>query len=376
MDAMVIYYFGADIPWTIETESDLSRRNMAVLWTLAEHPGVEMVYNVIRCTRAMVLFKRRQTISKHSKIKNLYIGPILPQRGVLKYLCKPLNRLLIRRLSPKDSFKNQNRALSWCYWPKGFRDFKFLDLKTPMIFDTDHNIIDNPNIKTEDKIEREKLLITAGKAAKLILSSSRSMIAWYNQRGVDHTRLLLNGLFPSRINLIKRSRTGAYKVTYCGTLSKWLKTEWLLQMAQDYPEWDIHIIGENYKTELSKRFEKFDNVILHGFLPPSKFDEIITQSDVCIGLYREMPSLDVNSMKLYDYLAKGKPVVVNAYHPHLQSDFKGLLHLTSTYKDFIKAVAQPKSVDKNDLDKFFEESTWYRRVDPILNELEEALYDN
>ena len=322
---MVVYYFGADAPWAAQTEGDINRRNMAVLLTLAQQPQVEVVYNIIRCTRTLLFKKTLQIRSQHPKIKNLYIAPIVPETGVLKWLTRPINHWILKGLY-KGALKRHKQAISWCYWPKGYSDYKFLGLENPMLFDTDHNIIDNPYISEAEKPKRAALLEEAAHKATYVLSSSRSMLHWFQDKGFSNTRLLMNGVFGSRIQTDHQIHHDTYQVTYCGTLSKWIKLDWLLQMAKDQPQWLIHIIGQNYKTELSAQLQDIANIRLHGFLKPSEVDRILQTTDVCIGLYREDKGLDVNSMKLYDYLAKGLPVVVNNYHPHLKDDFNGSLN--------------------------------------------------
>lgn len=363
---MIVYYFGADAPWEDQSESDINRRNMAVLLSIAEQTDINLVYNVIRCTRALVLNKKDQKKSSHPKIKNLYIGAILPERGILKTISKPLNRWLLKRLNPK-AIESQN-TLSWCYWPKGYEDYQFSGLDNRMVFDTDHNIIDDPNLAEDQKAKRGQLVLEAGKKAELIISSSRSMIAWYTSKGYSNTKLMMNGVFDYRINLSNPDRASEknYQVTYCGTLSKWIKVDWLIKMAKDQPNWTINIIGKNYKTELASQLKGFKNVKMHGFLKPTEVDAIIKKSDVCIGLYREETALDVNSMKLYDYLAQGLPVVVNQYHSNLDKDFGYLINVVNNYNEFIAAIGSPKEIQNKNIESFLENAKWYKRVESIF----------
>ncbi|MGJ8548654.1 hypothetical protein [Winogradskyella wichelsiae] len=363
---MIVYYFGADSAWEHQSETDINRRNMAVLLAIAEQPNVTVVYNIIRCTRALLFNTKQQKKSSHPQIKNVYIAIVLPERGLLKILSKPLNRLILNFFTPKKD--QTHNTLSWCYWPKGYEDYKFLGLNNPMIFDTDHNIIDDPNLAEHQKVDRAQLLIEAGKKAVTILSSSRSMISWYNTKGFSTTKILMNGVFKKRINIsTKQKSSNTYQVTYCGTLSKWVKVDWILKMAQDQPNWVINIIGRNYKSELTSHLESFENIKMHGYLKPKAVDAILEHTNVCIGLYKEEDALDVNSMKLYDYLAKDLPVVVNKYHENLENDFKDCIKVVDNYTDFIKNVKEIKPNDKGKLSRFLNSVTWQNRVKPLIN---------
>src|SRR5690606_30206383 len=101
----------------------------------------------------------------------------------------------------------------------------------------------------------------------------------------------------------------------------------------------FNFIGNNYKTDISETLKKYPSVKLHGILEPMEVDAIIKRSNVCFGLYQKNEALDVNSMKLYDYLAQGIPVVVNEYHPNLGNDFGYLLNIASTYDEFKRLLA-------------------------------------
>ncbi|WP_178990259.1 glycosyltransferase [Winogradskyella schleiferi] len=367
---MIVYYFGADSPWYNQSEIDINRRNMAVLLAIAEQPNIKLVYNVIRCTRALLFNKKDQIVSLHPKIKNVYIAIILPERGVLKKITQPLNRVLLKTFLPKEK-KGQNN-LSWCYWPRGYEDYKFLGLLDRMVFDTDHNIIEDPNLAQNHKKNRTQLLIEAGNRAEIILSSSRSMIAWYTSKGFNNTKMLMNGVFKSRVHFVDTVNKAGddFQVTYCGTLSKWIKLEWLLKMAKDQPNWTINIIGKNFKTELADEFEIYKNIKMHGFLKPSEVDAILQKTNVCIGLYREEPALDVNSMKIYDYLAKGLPVVVNKYHAHLGEDFEHLIMVEDNYTDFVSAIKYAKPIEKDKLKPFLNNVTWQNRVKALTQSID------
>ncbi|WP_047551007.1 glycosyltransferase [Psychroserpens sp. Hel_I_66] len=367
---MIVYYFGADAPWANQKEIDINRRNMAVLLVIAEQPKVNVVYNIIRCTRGLVLNKKNQKRSSHTKIKNLYVGAILPERGALKSIVGPLNKHLLRILNYK-AFNSKN-SVSWCYWPNGYLDYKFLGLNNRLVFDTDHNIINDPNLPEHQKENRARLLLEAGKNAEIVLSSSRSMIDWYKKKGFNNTKIMMNGVFDSRINLETNIKLdNNYQVTYCGTLSKWIKIDWIIRLAQDHPEWSINIIGRNYKTELYTQLEQFKNIKLHGFLKPMEVDKILKETNVCIGLYREEVALDVNSMKLYDYLAQGLPVVVNNYHDNLAQDFNNLIHVEDNYNDFIETIQHVKTIDFDKLKYFLNGATWYNRVKSIIKSIDE-----
>lgn len=368
---MIVYYFGADSPWFGQDETTIRRRNMAILLTLSQQPSVEKVVNVVRTTRKGIFKTKNEKSSENPNIINLYIAPIVPERGALKIITRSINQFLLKRMNP-SVFQNSlsNQKLAWCYWPQGFEDFEFLGLDMEMVFDTDHNIIDDPNVLNEKKSQRTKLLLRAGKKAKYVLSSSRSMLDWYHNNGFSNTQLVMNGVFEDRIDLEPITIVNKpYQVTYCGTLSKWLKMDWLLKIINEKPDWKFTIIGDNYKSEVSSKLEQISNVELLGYLEPKEVDSVIKQSNVCFGLYQKDKALDVNSMKLYDYLAQGVSVVVNEYHPNLNQDFADLLNIASTYEEFKSLLEQPNSFSKQKIENFLMSATWNQKIQPIIEPL-------
>lgn len=368
---MIVYYFGADGPWSQENQFSIRRRNMAILNALSNQQSITKVFNIVRSSRNLIFKNRNLREVEDSKIENIFIAPIIPERGILKQFTRPINNWLLKKIYSKQlNMTRQVKKIAWCYWPKGFEDFDYLNLDIEMIFDTDHNIIDDPNISLENKTDRVKFLNKVGSRANYILSSSRSMLNWYNKHGFLNTKILMNGVFEHRINLsISGHKKGVYTVTYCGTLSKWIKLDWLFRVIKDNPEWNFNFIGQNYKTDIASQLEKFPNVHLLGLLDPIEVDEILKQSDVCLGLYQENAALDVNSMKLYDYLAQNIPVVVNEYHPYLRQDYNNLLNIANNYEDFKYLLANPKNLNNDELIQFLNSSTWNQRIKKILNEI-------
>lgn len=364
---MIIFYFGADKAWSNQDENAVYRRNMAILLALSKSIKVEKVFNVVRSTRKIVLNEKFQEKSKNPKIENIYIAPIFPESNGLKRFTRPLNNSLLRSLYPY-LFKSNQNILSWCYWPKGFLDYEYFNLNCAMVFDTDHNIIDDPNIPVEQKEKRKLLLLKIAKQSKYIISSSRSMLQWYTDHNLTHTMLIMNGVVEQRINLSAvPNSSDNYQVTYCGTLSKWIESSWLIQIIEEHPQWTFNFIGKDYKTDIERTLQTFSNVRMYGFLEPTDVNVLLKQSNVCFGLYKKDAALDVNSMKLYDYLSQGLPVVVNDYHEYLTEDFNDLLNVATTYDEFKAMLKDPKPINKEKLQEFLRESTWDRRIEYLLN---------
>jgi len=258
--------------------------------------------------------------------------------------------------------------IAWCYWPKGYLLFKRSGARGRLIFDTDHNIVSDPNIPSHLKSERIRLLKEIGQRAEIILSSSRTMIEWYNKLGVRETVLLMNGVDPSRFNNVRATTLDIPTpvIGYVGSLSRWVLYEWLVALAKEQPDWNFIIIGRPVSDDQYKELELFPNVY---FLGPKTYQEVpsfMKSFDIALGLYRPHPALDVNSMKLYEYIAAGVPVVSSNYHPNLSFDFSGLIETAATYQSFKQKISETLStrdkIGSKEVNDFLRASSWENRV--------------
>ena len=85
--------------------------------------------------------------------------------------------------------------------------------------------------------------------------------------------------------------------------------------------------------------------------------------------YKKHPALDVDSMKIYEYLASGLPVVSTGFHEHLLEDFDGLLCMGNSIEmleDGIKKALDSGNLNINKRMKFLEKSDWKNRAEEIV----------
>ncbi|WP_317903726.1 glycosyltransferase family protein [Cerina litoralis] len=274
-------------------------------------------------------------------------------------------------------FKVQNereKVINWCYWPKGYRDWKYLQTKGKLLFDSDHNILNDPNTPKDDQKDRERLLVEIGSRANFVLSASRTMLKWFSQFPNVRGFLAMNGVITDKVNNSKIASTTPNKeIVYCGTLSKWIKKEWLFRLISEHPEWTFHIVGRDYLCNLSEELMEFENVVLYGYLPRKKADSVIGKADVAIALYEKEAHIDVSSMKIFDYLKMGKKVVTNNFHPHLLQDYESLIYCADSYDKFQEYINDDAYLAPKDevIASFLKNKTWEQIVNDILSRIED-----
>jgi len=290
-----------------------------------------------------------------------------------------INRTIIRRQIKHWTTHSGASIVSWCYWPKGYTLWDLGWNRGRMVFDADHNIADDPNL-SPDKTDRQKVLLKqASSSATLTISSSRSMNRWFEKHTGARTALVMNGVDSHRFpkaktqdeNLNKHSTIG-----YLGTLSKWIDYDTLHELVKSYPNQTFSFGGKAYKLS-EKQHERLnamneaDNTQWREDVHFDDVPEFLKSLDVGLSLYHAHPALDVNSMKIYEYLAAGLPVLAKTNHANLKDDFNDLLTiipdgdgLSSVLEECKKLKSDP-AWNKRRLE-FIQKSSWGHRAECVV----------
>lgn len=349
---------------------------------LSDVPGVKRNYLVKRVSRSRFIsaffinFFRNVILG--NRTGNVFFTMLLPDRSMLYSFNRFIARLSVALQSFPGFFSRSK--VKWCYWPYHYRDLAFLRLNGLQVFDVDHNIVLDPN--TDNMESMASALQTIGRESDLIISGVHSMISWYQSKGIDQVVRLRNGVDTSRFEeIVIKEKLDRSKpiVGYCGTLSKWIDQELFFNLVDANPQWTFVVIGKPYKHEGLEEIA-YPNLVWLGEQTADITPQYLVQFDVALGLYQEgKPWLDVDSMKLYEYLAAGLPVVSTRFHGHLEEDFNDMLYLASDVKEFksqIENILNWTSTDKEsyrDLARVFvNQSTWNERAVEVINNIQRA----
>jgi len=371
---MKLIYFGADAPWTKLLTDGFRRRNTHLLKSFAHSGYFDQVIAVHFSTRGKVLNAIFGKKDRLAAVSDVFVANVL-SGGFKGIIFNKINQLFFRLqiwLQGIRKFNNPGNII-FCYWPKGYDLNRKIALSGHVFFDTDHNIIHDENLNISQQEWQEKILLDAGKRCRKILSSTRSMLDWYKERGFSNLYRLRNGIVPEiYMNLPELKKQFSIPVIgYIGTISKWIDYETYETLIKNNPQWDFPVYGPSFKTETYKNLETFKNV---HFMGPVKAEDVpltLKTFDVALNLYRHEPWLDVDSMKLYEYIAAGIPVVTLNYHPGLGKDFENLFFLAGDAAEMeiqIKKILDTKiSVDYGK--SFIMNSTWDKRVEKFQNDV-------
>lgn len=156
----------------------------------------------------------------------------------------------------------------------------------------------------QSRLIAESLLLERADAVVVTSETlAKEMSAW---RPV----LIRNGVNPSHFNLpprLPKARTEPI-LGYYGALREWLAMDWIVHCARRHPAWTFWLIGR--KECNFPEAESMPNIIFKGEQPYERLVGYLDEFDVAlIPFKRNELTIATNPVKLYEYLAAGKPVV-------------------------------------------------------------------
>jgi len=140
-------------------------------------------------------------------------------------------------------------------------------------------------------------------------------------------------------------------------------------LAKRFPAGTIALVGPNMLAgEDRQRLAACGNVVLTGPVPYAEVPEIMRAFDVCITPHRVTPFTEsLNPIKLWEYLAAGKPIVATPVAGF--RDYPQLVHLASDANGFELAVESALTEDPAAGEARRSEArrhSWNSRLDQIV----------
>ena len=161
-------------------------------------------------------------------------------------------------------------------------------------------------------------------------------------------------------------------VGYMGEIAQWFDLDLVYNVAIQHPDWNIVLIGPVHVTSAHRLF-RLPNVHRLGHREYAELPAYVNQFDVCILPFKiNALTSAVNPVKLYEYLAAGKPVVSTPLPEVLP--FRSVVEI-ATHESFPRAIES--ALEQNDEAKVRErrqvamQNTWDQRIDQILSAIRE-----
>lgn len=165
-------------------------------------------------------------------------------------------------------------------------------------------------------------------------------------------------------------------IGYYGAISEWFDIKLIENLAKRNKEWTFVLVGDTYGCDIEAA-QKLNNVIFTGEKPYSQLTQYLYSFDVClIPFIVNNLTLSTNPVKVYEYLAAGKPVV-SIDLPELQM-MSSIVRLATDVAEFEKAINE--SLIDNSIEKikermlYAENNSWKARYEQINTEINSRFY--
>jgi glycosyltransferase involved in cell wall biosynthesis len=124
---------------------------------------------------------------------------------------------------------------------------------------------------------------------------------------------------------------------FLGTIQYWIDFDLIRFIAFKNPGWSIVMIGPIGRLAEIEKIKSLPNVYLLGRKPYQEVPNYVKAFDVCLNPYKiDEVSKSCSPLKLYEYLASGKPIV-SVDMPEARK-FKNLIEIGLDYEDFLEKI--------------------------------------
>ena len=218
--------------------------------------------------------------------------------------------------------------------------------------------------------------------ADLVICSSEMLLERIKEKSPrSNTLLVRNGLSPEMLSAAEGYRHGNssgqpdgenhpfVELCYFGTISEWMDWNLLLSLLNRVPELRIHLLGP---TESPPRHHH-ERLYCHPPVPHEQLPAAVQDYDAFIMPFKiNALTKGVDPVKLYEYLATGKPVLSVRY-PEVER-FSPYVHFFSSPTECLDLVGQLKggklrAAPRDDIMAFLEQNTWEKRTKAVAEEL-------
>ncbi|MCS5640648.1 MAG: glycosyltransferase [Candidatus Marinimicrobia bacterium] len=165
-------------------------------------------------------------------------------------------------------------------------------------------------------------------------------------------------------------------IGFSGSFGKWIDVELLIQVSRRYEEVSIVIIGLNEKNPNIHKLKPLENVHFLGMKSRKKVPQYISGFDVCLMPFNHTEvGKGLLPLKMFEYLALGKPVV--AISSEVLEQFEEVLYLADDNDAFVQEIENAMVHDdrKNLVSRreWALKYSWKNRVSKYLNIIQRSI---
>jgi len=157
-------------------------------------------------------------------------------------------------------------------------------------------------------------------------------------------------------------------IGYYGAIAEWFDLDLVRAVAEKYHDCLILLVG-NDTVNASVELADLENVNFVGEIPYQTLPYYLHSFDVCLLPFKVIPlTLATNPVKVYEYLAAGKPVVCVDL-PEIANQFKNLVWRAASASEFLENIAEAMKEGSNTSEQrerrrqFASMQTWEHRAE-------------
>jgi glycosyltransferase involved in cell wall biosynthesis len=293
---------------------------------------------------------------KSRKVKeNLYVLTpplLLPGQCRIPYVSK-INQIyvtgFVKRFLNQMNFYSQ--PIVWNYSICTENIIGNLNAKF-ILYECVDSTADYPKVNKKVVLDMEEKVM---KQCNVIFATARGLVknlslqhdkVFYAPNGVNykHFALAQDPATEIPLELINCKRP---IIGFVGGIYEWIDLDLIYSMAQLRHDWTIVMVGPVGKRVDIQQLKTMTNIIITGSKSLTELPGILKSFDVCINPFKQNKlSKHVNPLKVYEYLAAGKPVVSTEMEELFK--LKEVISFVSTAQKFIDEIE--KILAKEDSD--------------------------
>ncbi|MCB9802617.1 glycosyltransferase [Candidatus Nomurabacteria bacterium] len=367
-----------------EWEEGVSNRNYHVLQQLLQN---DQIGKILAVDYLPLNFKRALRNYKENVALNLKKGQVIKKRPTYK-VTKISEKLYVYSdvnffLSPKFTLANIKKTalelnfgdiITWSFFPFIALHQQEFGQKLSIFEAVDNWLNHSSYQKYQDKLKQAYKLIED--QADLIFTVSPNLVHFFGDQA--NVYWIPNGVdlkhYSQKFSLINRDIADIPKpiIGYIGVIQDRVDLKLIEYLAKENPKKSIVLVGPvwNEQDQAKKALDLLDNVYFLGYKSYQEAPMYIQQFDLGIIPHTKLDfSSSTNPMKMYEYLACGKPVV--ASQGAGTENVENMIAIAKDQEDFNLQVNDLLKNDNQELQKqrqeYVKKHSWISVVNKMMD---------
>ena len=283
-----------------------------------------------------------------------------------------INQYVLLRLLKKTRTQTNN-AIVWSYDPSSFIYFNRLHPWIKLYFIADEYTVHRgdylPKIGEDEKMTME--------SADIVFAVTKDLVRkkqWDNKVPVHCPNAVDTNLFNSDnsydVPLEFKNITSPI-IGVVGSVREWVDVDLLIEMANRNPDLTLVSVGPGWS-----RKDYPSNMIIIGRIPYDSVPQYISHFNVALIPFKITEyTRSTNPLKLFEYLALGKPVVVTNMQGY--EAYSDVVYVSRDYDEFSDNIRKALEKNKKGINlqaiKIAQTNTWRTRVNFISQEIQDLV---